>query len=269
MTPRASDLLAPTTLGRTGLRVGRLGLSSSYGMPAAAVEAAFEQGMNYLYFGSIRRRGFAEALRHLAPQRDRMALVLQSYSRLASFLTFTFERGLKMIGYDHADVLLLGMWNKPVSPRILDAARRLKERGLVRFIAASTHHRPLVAAGVEGVDVFHVRYNAVHAGAEADVFPHLPSAGRPGIVAFTATSHRQLLGPKRVAVGERLPTAADCYRFVLSNPDVDVCMTGLSSAEQTEHALAALRRGPMSADELAWMRRVGDGIYGKPRAHAA
>ncbi|HEX9241818.1 MAG TPA: hypothetical protein VF875_05195, partial [Anaeromyxobacter sp.] len=67
MTRPASDLLAPATLGRTGLRVGRLGLSSSYGMPAAAVEAAFEQGMNYLYFGSIRRGGFAEALRHLRP----------------------------------------------------------------------------------------------------------------------------------------------------------------------------------------------------------
>jgi len=268
MTRPASDLLAPTTLGRTGLRVGRLGLSSSYGMPAAAVEAAFEQGMNYLYFGSIRRRGFAEALRHLRPRRERMVLVLQSYSRLASFLTFTFERGLRRIGYDHADVLLLGMWNKPVSPRILDAARRLKERGLVRFVAASTHHRPLVPAGVDDVDIFHVRYNAVHAGAEQDVFPHLAGVGRPGIVAFTATSHRQLLRSKRIAA-EKVPTAGDCYRHVLSNPGVDVCMTGLSSAEQTEHALAALRRGPMSADELAWMRRVGDAIYGKPRAHAA
>ena len=29
--------------------------------------------------------------------------------------------------------------------------------------------------------------------------------------------------------------------------------------------LVEVDRGPMSADELAWMRRVGDAIYGKPR----
>ena len=33
----------PVTLGRTGLNVGRLGLSSSYGAPAKAYEEAFEE----------------------------------------------------------------------------------------------------------------------------------------------------------------------------------------------------------------------------------
>ena len=36
------------TLGRTGLRVGRLGLASSYGAPEAAFEEAFDRGCNYL-----------------------------------------------------------------------------------------------------------------------------------------------------------------------------------------------------------------------------
>jgi hypothetical protein len=43
------------------------------------VERAFEQGVNYLYWGSVRRGGFREALRHLAPQRERFVLVLQSF----------------------------------------------------------------------------------------------------------------------------------------------------------------------------------------------
>ena len=66
--------------------------------------------------------------------------------------------------------------------------------------------------------------------------------------------------------GEKIPTAADCYRFVLSQPAVNICMTGPANAAQFEHALEALRRGPMAEEELAWMRRVGDAIYGKPRA---
>jgi hypothetical protein len=63
-----TSLLEPTTLGRTGLKVGRLGVSASYGMPAAAVEMAFERGMNYLYWGSLRHGAFADALRHLKRQ---------------------------------------------------------------------------------------------------------------------------------------------------------------------------------------------------------
>ena len=35
------------TLGRTGLQVGRLGMAAGYGVPAAAVERAFERGVNY------------------------------------------------------------------------------------------------------------------------------------------------------------------------------------------------------------------------------
>jgi len=262
-----TSLLEPTMLGRTGLKVGRLGLSASYGMPAAAVEMAFERGMNYLYWGSLRRGAFADALRHLKPQRERMVLVVQSYMRMGSLVEVSVERALKKIGYDYADVLLLGWWNGPVWSNVLAAARRLKERGLVRHIAMSTHNRLLISQMAVGPDIelFHVRYNAVHSGAERDVFPRLSTANRPGLVAFTATCWKKLLDPRRVPPGERVPTAGDCYRFVLSQPAIDVCMTGHSSLAQTQHALTALEQGPMKAEELAWMRRLGDAIYGKKR----
>ena len=39
----------PMVLGRTGLKVGRFGLSAAYGTPARAVEEAFEHGVNYFY----------------------------------------------------------------------------------------------------------------------------------------------------------------------------------------------------------------------------
>jgi hypothetical protein len=45
-------------LGRTGLKAGPIGMAASYGVPAAAVERAFERGVNYLYWGSFRRGPF-------------------------------------------------------------------------------------------------------------------------------------------------------------------------------------------------------------------
>ncbi len=264
----ASDSKTPfgqRTLGRTGLAVGALGIGATYGVPAAAVERAFDAGMNYVYWGSLRRPAFGKALRTLAPRRDRMVLVLQSYHVFARGIIHSVERGLRDLRFDHADVLLLGMWNRPVPERIRAACRSLKERGLIRFVAASTHNRRVIPAQAQSpdIDIFHVRYNAVHTGAERDVFPHLPGEDRPGIVAFTATSWKQLLDPRRVRAGERVPTAADCYRFVLSNPAVNVCLTGPATSDHADQAIRALELGPMSADELDWMRRVGQAIYGK------
>ena len=112
-------------------------------------------------------------------------------------------------------------------------------------------------------DVFHFRYNAIHTGAERDIFPYLPHSDRAGTVAYTATSWRQLLNARKLQPGEKVPTAEDCYRFVLSRPEVDVCMTGPSNAAQMTEALRALSQGPMSEAELAWMRRVGAAKYGK------
>lgn len=258
------NLIERCTLGRTGLEVGRLGMAAGYGVPAAAVERAFERGVNYLYWGSVRRGPFGQALRNLKPQRERMVLVLQSYSRVAALMAPSVEMALRKLNFDYADVLLLGLWNSKPPPRILDASNKLRERGLIRHIAISTHHRPLVAElnADPGVGIVHVRYNAVHKGAETEVFPLLPSNhARPGVVAFTATSWRQLLNPKRMPPGERVPTATDCYRFVLSNPNVDVCMTGPSNRTQAGEALQAAELGPMGLEELAWMQRVGDYIH--------
>jgi hypothetical protein len=130
----------------------------------------------------------------------------------------------------------------------------------VRFLAVSTHKRRLVPDFSAAFDVVHFRYSAAHPGAERDIFPHLPAAGRPGLVSYTATCWRRLLDPARVPPGERVPTAADCYRFVLARPEVDVCMTGPANSAQMDHALEALRLGPLAEEELAWMRRVGAAV---------
>jgi len=159
------------------------------------------------------------------------------------------------------------MWNKDVSPAIFDQALRLRERGLIRAIAISTHNRSQAAAIANhdgNVDVLHVRYNAVHPGAERDIFPKLPApAVRPGIVTFTATCWGDLMKPDKVPTSDKIPTASDCYRFNLTNPTIDLCLTGPRSASDLTAALDALDKGPMTAEQMDWMRRVGQAKYFK------
>jgi predicted aldo/keto reductase-like oxidoreductase len=257
-------------LGRTGLKVGRLGVASGYGAPAMAIEEAFERGCNYLTWGTF-IRGYSpnmrEALRNIIAKgrRDRLVLAMFSYAH-QSFLTEHFlSKGLKSAGLDHADVLILGFSLGMPSRRIIDGAMRLREKGLVRFIGLSGHNRKLFPRlHKDGIfDVFHIRYNAMHRGAEAEAFPFLTGQTRPGVVNFTSTAWGKLLNPKKMPPGEKAPTASECYRFVLSHPAVDVCMTGARTIDEMRQNLAVLEQGPMTDEELARMRRIGDHIYGR------
>ncbi len=263
--PGATDWRSPVVLGRSGLTVGRLGVAASYGVPADAIEMAFERGVNYLYWGSTRRERFAAGIRRLmrSAGRDKLAVVIQSYTRVPALMAPSVKLGLFRLGTEYADVLLLGWFNQRPSQAILDAAQDLVRRGLVRHLAISSHQRTLFPE-LERERIFaiyHLRYNAGHRGAEHEIFPHVPAGPTgPGLVAYTATRWATLLNPRRIPAGERTPSAADCYRFALTQPAVNVCMTGPRSRTDMEHALTALDRGPLDPDELEWMSRVGDHV---------
>lgn len=210
-----------------------------------------------------------QAIRNLAPShRDELRIVLArpffwgaGVFRLESFV----ERWLKKLKLEWADLLLQDV-RKPPSQKLVDRVHRLSDSGKVRLLGMSSHDRPLLGKIARGavkapVDFFHVRYNAVHTGAEQDVFPHLAQKNRPGIVIFTATCWRKLLKPKLMPAGERPLAAADCYRFVLSHPDVNICVTGPSTAAQMEDNLKAGDAGPLDEEEMARVRRIGKHIY--------
>jgi len=262
------DLKAPRILGKTGRKVGRLGVAASYGAPPEAFEEAFERGCNYFYWGSMRKGGMREAIRHICGKgkRDDLVIAMQSYSRSALLMEAFFKAGLKRLGLDHADVLILGWHNKRPAQKILDRALSMKERGLFRFLALSGHNRSLFPALAEEslFDIFHIRYNAAHRGAEQDIFPHVPrlsgDAG-PGLVSYTATRWGQILNPHKMPANEPPPSGSDCYRFVLSHPAVDVCMCGPKDRAQMTEALRTLELGPLSDQEMERMRRIGDHVH--------
>jgi len=254
-------------LGNTGLKVGPLGLAASYGAPASAFEKAFEKGCNYFYWGSMRKSGMRDAIRNICGKgkRDDIVLVLQSYSRSAFLMESFAHKALKALGRDHADILILGWYNKPPSKRILERASAMKEKGLFRFLGLSGHNRRLFPelARLGIFDLFHVRYNAAHRGAEQEIFPHIQGEGRPGIVSYTATRWGQLLKKKMMPAGEEPPPASHCYRFALSNPSVDVCVCGPKNTYQMDKALKTLDLGPLSPEEMERMIRVGDHVHAR------
>ncbi len=260
------DFTQKVTLGRTGLKVSRLGIGSSYGVSERACRQAFDQGVNYFFWGSVRSPGMGRAIRHIARrERERLVVVLQLYVRSPRLAPRSVERGLKTLGLDYADILLLGWHDSPPRSELIQTVERVRNHGRFHHLGISSHQRPLfrefLADG--NYDVFHVRYNAAHTGAEQDIFPYLPLENSPGIVSFTGTRWGSLLEQKYMPAGETPPTASECYRFTLSNPNVHVTVCGPKTDEQMTHALTALSAGPLDDERLAWMKTVGETVHRK------
>lgn len=265
----------PRMLGATGLEVGPIAIGSSYGVGGADLEHAFERGANFFLWGSRRRFGFRDGLRNVIKKdRAKAVVAIQSYARVGMLMSPFVHSALRQLGTDYVDLLGLAWWNDLPSHRILDAALALREEGKVRHIMVSCHHRPSFEKFLRdpSYSAWMLRYNAAHTGAEREVFPHLDALqfGRvgaeraaphqPGVIAFTATRWGSLVDPSATPKGEATPRASDCYRFALSDSHVHTVITGPKNREELDEALLAAERGPMSADELAWMRRVGSAI---------
>jgi aryl-alcohol dehydrogenase-like predicted oxidoreductase len=256
-----TNLWDKVTFGRTGLHVSRIALGSSYGIGGKDIERAVDRGINFLFYGLRRTGPFADGVRALASRRDELVIAIQSYSRSAMMVCPSVDFALRKLRIDHADMLGLGWWNEAPPRRILDAALAVQAKGKVRHLVISSHHRPtfekLMADPAYGGIM--LRYSAAHPGAEREVFPHL-STNPPGVLAFTATRWGTMLDPAITHAGVSTPSATDCYRFVLSNPSVHTSLAGPRDGAELDGAMAALDKGPMDADELAWMKRVGEAV---------
>jgi aryl-alcohol dehydrogenase-like predicted oxidoreductase len=246
-------------------RVFRLGLATNYGINGEDLEWALEQGCNYLFWPPNARR-IAKSLK-AAIKRDRESLILASgptTGYLGGSIHRACERILKKLDTDYLDVFQL-FWLGRTSAwtsSTIDALVALRESGKVRTIGISIHDRIRAGKLAEDspLDMLMIRYNAAHRGAEQDIFPHLAKR-KPAIVAYTATRWRALLNRPKGWTGPVM-TAGDCYRFCLSNPDVDLVLTGPKTRQQLEENLRYLKeKGPLSEEENRWMSDFGQVVH--------
>jgi aryl-alcohol dehydrogenase-like predicted oxidoreductase len=254
-------------LGNTGLRVFRMGLSATYRPGKDVIHRALDAGVNVLFGYGFDTQMTGVLRDRLRTDRDSYVVITGAYNYIWSHQNVrrTVEKRLRQLGTDHIDVFLfLGvMKENQFTERARDDLYRCREEGKVRFIGVSSHDRQFAGKlARDGIlDVLMIRYNAAHRGAERDIFPQL-ATHNPGVMSYTATRWRELLRrPRSWPKDGFLPTAAQCYRFVLSHPSVHICLTAPSNRKQLEANLKALEDGPLTEEELADMQRFGDAVH--------
>ena len=246
-------------------RVFRLGLATNYGVEGVDLEWALEQGVNYVFW-TPKARQVTKSLK-AALKRDRESLILACGPTTGYFggsIRRACDRLLKTLDTDYLDIFQL-FWLGRTSAwtqSTIEALVSLRESGKVRAIGVSIHDRKRAGKLAEDspLDMLMVRYNAAHTGAEQDIFPHLAKR-KPAIIAYTATRWRGLLKRPKDWSG-LVMTASDCYRFCLSNPNVDLVLTGPKNRRQLQENISNLReKGPLSEEEYRWIREFGQVVH--------
>ena len=249
----------------------RIGIAGNYGLTSPDIPWAAEQGANYWLWGM----GFnkiSEGLRDtIKSNREEHIVALLGWGYFGWQIRKSVEKALRILNTDYLDIYKLGWLGVTSSYRgaTIEALLKLREEGKIRAIGISTHNRKRAGELAEEseIDVFMIRYNAKHPGAEQDTFPHLETRN-PVIVSYTALAWTQLTSPlKNVKMppwpGEEQSTPIPplspelCYRFVLTNPHIHIVLTGPKDREQLKSNLAALQKGPLNDEELQWIRRYG------------
>ena len=256
-----------TILGRTNMKVFRLGLSSSYWPGKKAIYRAIDEGVNFFFGFGIDRQILTVLRDVMKSNRDKFIVSTGAYNYIFGYQNIrrTLERRLKRLRTDYIDAFLfLGVTKSKEFPeRARDEMVRLREDGKVRAIGMSCHDRKFAGklAAEGALDVLMIRYNAAHRGAEQEIFPFCP-AHNPGIVSYTATRWTYLLRrPRGWLKNGRVPTAGECYRFALSNPSVHVTLTAPRNEKQLVENIAAVRQGPLVEEDLRFMKDFGDAVY--------
>jgi predicted aldo/keto reductase-like oxidoreductase len=134
----------------------------------------------------------------------------------------------------------------------------LQHEGLIGMAGLSTHSRPLAVEAIAGGwNPVMVRHSAAHRGAETQVFPHAQAAGT-SIITFNNTCYGRLLKPQGTIPP---PSAADCYRYALSFPQVTMCMSAPATMEQLDENLQALHDPHLPEERRRLLLDQGAEVY--------
>jgi predicted aldo/keto reductase-like oxidoreductase len=292
-----TDLPFYRKLGRTDLTASCLGLGGGGGVSSQDTLYAFEQGINYFFYSSDLHHhiysSMTNALRQLCGRgssvREKVVLATVTYIKSPEMaLTALFDQ-FSELGIDYIDVLFWGWIGSndgsllkdclQLSPdmkgvnsvyqrtieKMFGTSERLKKMGAVRYIGASFHDVNLAQQWAQSdiLDVVMVRHNAAHRSVQSQVFNQMSQQDpkRPGIVTFKSTgSHTGPLwdAPSNLPKSCWQPSVPDLYRYSLTQNCVDVCLTGMRKQEEIDAAIAGIRQGKLTHEEIEYLNIYGD-----------
>lgn len=277
-------------LGRTGLKVSRLGFGAmrfpmkgegdeqtvDRELAIPMIHRAFEAGVNYIdsavgYCNKDSQRVVGEALKSKSPGgsawRDRIVVSTKNpyYGQDQKEWWQNLEDSLERLQVDCIDIynhhgINWSQYTEAVEPRVSKWMRKARDRGLIKHICTSFHDDNEALAKIVDtgyVESITLQYNMLDRSLEEGI-AHAHQKGLGVVVMGPVAGGRlgaQAEPIKAMVPGiERLPDLA--LRFVLSNPNVSIALSGMSTMQQVEENVeTAAGQAALSPEDLKAIHR--------------
>ncbi len=262
-------------LGKTGLKVTRLGFGCLVVSDSSVIARALDMGINFFDTARSYLGGNSERLLGVALKGRRQDVIIETKSTATTkgAVLQELETSLKTIGTDYVDIWLLHSKNNPedIKDELLEAQAIAKQQGKIRFAGVSTHVQSTITylQKLGQTDIILTSYNfsmqeemgmektiqaARHAGkgiiamktmaggyARVERWDDGSTRGRESRVVF---EDPKLIMSKLKQPG-LMPAA---LRWALRNPDVDTAIVGIVDTDQLEENFAAMSAPFTEAD---------------------
>lgn len=252
------------TLGKTGLRVSRVGFG---GIPiqritreecSALFDSVVEAGINYIDTArayTVSEAYLGEALRG---RRDQFILATKSMARTRETMAEDIETSLRNLQTDYIDLYQIhnpndAQLNAVLAPGgAMEALREAKAAGKIGHIGLTAHAKSVFerALEIEEIETVMFPYNAVERQGE-------------DLIARCKDKNVGFIAMKPMA-GGAIEDADLAMRYIVSNPDVTVVIPGMYCKEEVaQNVAAAQNTEPLSAQE----RESADAILARLGEH--
>lgn len=236
--------LPQTVLGRTGLRVTRLGIGGAYCETPEGYSAALDCGVTYVDTARAYRDGQDEEVigRAIQGRRHQLVLATKTGQRDAAGARQDLETSLRLLQTDYLDIWQIHHLNTQEerekalgSGGAMETVAKARQEGLVRFVGVTGHDWVQIQAAVATglFDTVLCWYNCAMKEPEQTVLPEAQKQDT-GVVIMNASRNTKLFEEAGI------PPREQFYRYVLSHPAVNLTIMGLRDVEIFRQLSAAL-----------------------------
>ncbi len=250
-------------LGRTGFDVAEVGLGGipmmrvDFDKAAAIVNRALDRGVNYLDNARAYDDSEAKFGQVMKDRRDECFLATKTHNHDRGGALQCLKESLEALQTDYLDLWQVHdvstheRWETVMGPDgALKAARQAQSEGRARFVGLSGHNIDILQKAVDSgeFDVVLCVYN-LGVFDTADVIK-AARARDIGVAIMKPLSGGIFFKHLKAEEAERQITPEIAWRFVLSNPDISVALSGAQELRDIDQAVDASERfAPLSPEE--------------------
>jgi aryl-alcohol dehydrogenase-like predicted oxidoreductase len=245
--------LSYRTLGKTGMKVTTVGYGCMITSDPTVISRAVDMGINYFDTSRNYQNGQNERMvgAALGAKRKNIFLSSKCDEKTGAGILKEIDTTLKEIGTDHLDVWYLHGLDTAaqITDDLIEAQRKAKEQGKVRFVGVSTHALPAIVDRVieAKLEVVLAQYNFTSAEAYGAGLEKLHQAG-VGLVAMKVMARAR--GRNRGDAPPPVPAgrSAAALKWVIKNPAIATTVPSMTDIDQLEQNFRVMGQAFTDAD---------------------